>query len=133
MKYLLDTNVCIRFLNGRSIRIRDRLHALPMTDIVLCSVVKSELEYGLVRRMVSVPRSDSQRVFVEQFVSLPFDDRAAMVAARLRHALESTGKPIGPYDVQIAAIALANQLTLVTHNTREFARVPDLQLDDWEA
>ena len=67
-----------------------------------------------------------------QFVSLPFDDAAASVYAIIRAHLESAGTPIGPYDLQIAAIALANGLTLVTHNTREFSRVPGLLLEDWE-
>lgn len=63
---------------------------------------------------------------------MPFDDAAAVVYAEIRAALAQAGKPIGPNDLQIAAIALANDLTLVTHNTREFSRVQGLKLADWE-
>jgi tRNA(fMet)-specific endonuclease VapC len=63
---------------------------------------------------------------------LPFDEASADIQAEIRHHLESLGTPIGPYDQQIAAIALANGCTLVTHNTREFSRVPGLVIEDWE-
>jgi tRNA(fMet)-specific endonuclease VapC len=65
------------------------------------------------------------------FVSFPFDDDAAIHYARLRHSLELTGSTIGPYDLQIAAICLLHQLTLVTSNVNEFSRVPSLIFEDW--
>jgi tRNA(fMet)-specific endonuclease VapC len=71
--------------------------------------------------------------FAAPFTSLPFDDAAADVCARIRHHLEKQGISIGPYDVQIAAIALAQGCTLVSHNVAEFSRVPGLLLVDWEA
>lgn len=67
------------------------------------------------------------------FSSLPFDGAAAREFGRIRADLQRVGTPIGPYDLQIAAIALAHNLTLVTHNTDEFKRVSALQIDDWEA
>jgi tRNA(fMet)-specific endonuclease VapC len=70
--------------------------------------------------------------FVSPYLSLPFDDAAASVHAQIRHHLETTGTPIGPYDLQIAAIALVHGSTLVTHNTKEFSRVPGLLFEDWE-
>ena len=73
-----------------------------------------------------------QRRFVEQFVSLPFDDEAAEAYSRIRADLEKIGKPIGPNDLLIAAIAIANDVTLVTHNTGEFGRVKELRIEDWE-
>mgnify|MGYP002781232803 FL=1 len=73
-----------------------------------------------------------QQTFLAQFVSLPFDDQAAAICGRIRGQLAAQGTPIGPYDVQIAAIAIAHQLILVTHNSREFSRVEDLPIEDWE-
>ena len=67
-----------------------------------------------------------------QLISLPFDDSAAEIYERIRAELEAVGMLIGPYDMMIAAIALANDLTLVTHNTREFGRVAGLKIEDWE-
>jgi tRNA(fMet)-specific endonuclease VapC len=74
-----------------------------------------------------------QQEFLQQFISIPFDDTAAMVYGTIRANLAKAGTPIGPNDLQIAAIALANELTLVTHNTREFSRIQSLKLEDWES
>jgi tRNA(fMet)-specific endonuclease VapC len=73
-----------------------------------------------------------QRAFFARFQSHPFDDAAAEAYARIRAHLLTAGNTIGPNDMLIAAIAVANGLTLITHNTDEFGRVPGLDLDDWE-
>ena len=133
MKYLLDTNTCIRYLNGRSPQVFKRLESLSEADIAVCSVVKMELRYGALRSDYVEKTLEKQATFLNRFVSLPFDDAAHIHAARIRAELASAGTPIGPYDLLIAAIALANNLILVTHNTKEFSRVTGLQLEDWEA
>ena len=71
-------------------------------------------------------------VFVAPFSSLPFDDACAVKCAEIRRALEHKGETIGPHDLLIAAVALRHDLTLVTHNTREFGRISTLRLEDWE-
>lgn len=133
MRYLLDTNACIRYLNGRSEPLLRRLKATPKASIVVCAVVKMELLYGAMRSQLMVTNVAKQKRFLDQFVSLPFDDLAARRCGEMRALLAKQGTPIGPYDVQIAAIALVNQAPLVTHNTAEFNRIPGLLLDDWEA
>ena len=132
MRYLLDTNVCVMYLNGRSSAIRDRLISTPIEDMAVCSVVKAELFYGAMRSNNPTRTLERQQDFLERFVSLSFGDEAALLFGQIRASLASAGTPIGAYDLQIAAIALANNLTLVTHNTREFERVQGLQLEDWE-
>jgi tRNA(fMet)-specific endonuclease VapC len=74
-----------------------------------------------------------QQEFLQPFLSLPFDDHAAQRYGSIRADLEARGTPIGPNDLMIAAIALANDLTLVTANIREFNRIGDLRVEDWEA
>lgn len=69
---------------------------------------------------------------MSEFVSLPFDDQSAVIYGQIRAQLAAPGTPIGPNDLLIASIALANNLILVTHNTREFSRVEGLRLEDWE-
>jgi tRNA(fMet)-specific endonuclease VapC len=133
MIYLLDTNTCITYLKVPTSPIRTRLAALQPGDVVVCSVVKAELHHGALRSRDPARALSVQQTFLGQFQSLPLDDVAAEVAGRIRADLEAKGTPIGPYDVLIAAIALANDLVLVTHNTREFARVTGLKLEDWEA
>ena len=132
MKYLLDTNVCIRFLNGRSQSIFRAFKSISPSRIAVCSVVRSELAYGAWKS--SRPEENTQRLmyFCDQFVSVPFDDAAAQECGRIRAALNRAGMPIGPYDLQIAAIAVVSNRVLVTHNTREFSRVENLELEDWE-
>jgi len=130
--FLLDTNACIRILNGSSPGVAGRLQATSPSDLRLCSVVKAELVYGA-RRSTRV--AENLRLlsrFFEPLVSLPFDDRCADHAAFIRLDLERSGRPIGPNDLLIAATARAHDLVLVTHNLREFSRVPGLRIEDWE-
>jgi tRNA(fMet)-specific endonuclease VapC len=132
VRYLLDTNVCARYLNGRSLLIRERLRSTNVKDIAVCSVVKAELFYGAMRSNDPNRTLARHQEFLNLFVSLPFDDSTALVYGRIRAELLANGTPIGPNDFQIAAIALTHNLTLVTHNTREFSRVSGLTIEDWE-
>lgn len=132
MKYLLDTNACITYINGRSETLRRRLIATPLQNIVVCSVTKAELFTGSMKSHNSARTRADQEMFLAPYTSLPFDDAAADLYGSIRANLERQGTPIGPNDILIAAIALANNLILVTHNTREFSRVTGLQLEDWQ-
>jgi tRNA(fMet)-specific endonuclease VapC len=132
VKYLLDTNTCVRYLNGRAPNVRTRLRSEVPADIAVCSIVKAELFYGSMRSQNPQRSIAQQRVFLDQFASLPFDDNCAEHYSRIRAHLAAAGTPIGPNDLMIAAIALAHNLTLVTHNSGEFGRVPGLLIEDWE-
>lgn len=133
MTFLPDTNACIHVLrrkgNPHVVR-RFKLH--PPAAIALCSVVIGELCYGAERS--ANPPAEQARVdaFLAPFPRLPFDEPAAREYALIRAILAGQGLPIGQYDVMIAAIARANGLKLVTHNTREFSRVHGLDIVDWE-
>jgi tRNA(fMet)-specific endonuclease VapC len=131
-KYLLDTNTCIRHLNQRSSSVTNRLRITPDTEIALCSVVKAELYTGAMKSQQPQQTLNNQQKFTQRFVSFPFDDKAAIVYARLRATLEQSGRTIGGNDMMIAAIALENNLILVTHNTAEFGRINGLSVEDWE-
>lgn len=132
MIYLLDTNICIRYLNARSESVKQHIETTKPSDILLCSVVKAELFYGAMKSSNPENSLAKQRGFVDRFASLPFDDKAADEYGRIRAQLEKRGTPIGPNDLLIAAIAISNGVTLVTHNLREFERVEGLVLEDWE-
>ena len=133
MSYLLDTNVCIRYLNGRSQAIKARLEGTDPSTVLLCSVVKAELLFGVAKSRASEQTRAKLDQFLQPFESLPFDDRAASHYASIRAQLERRGAPIGPNDLMIAAIALAHDTILVTANAREFTKVEDLRWEDWEA
>ncbi|AFY93750.1 type II toxin-antitoxin system tRNA(fMet)-specific endonuclease VapC [Chamaesiphon minutus] len=132
MRYLLDTNVCVMYLNGRSDSVRSRILSTPSQDLAVCSVVKAELFYGAMRSNNQARTLERQQQFLDRFISLPFNDEAAIVFGEIRAHLANAGTPIGAYDLQIAAIAIANDIILVTHNTREFSRVAGLPIEDWE-
>ena len=130
--FLLDTNTCIRVLNDSSETVVRTLGEVSPSRIHLCSVVKAELLYGA----RNSSRVEQNLALLERFFqplqSLPFDDACAEAAARIRSALSRQGTPIGPNDLLIAAVARVNDLALVTHNVREFSRVPGLRWVDWE-
>ena len=132
MIWLLDTDTCIRYLNLRSSSVQDRLHAHAVNEIVLCDIVRMELYYGAYKSQRPERNLATVERFFREFVSLPFDPVAAQACGKIRAELAQQRRPIGPYDVQIAAIALVNNATLVTHNTREFLRVSGLLVEDWE-
>jgi len=132
LTYLLDTNVCIRLLNNTNPTVTARLAAQQPENIYLSTVVQMELVYGAYRSANLERNLALLERFFSQFSSLLLDEQAARVAGQVRAQLAALGTPIGPYDVQIAAIALVNNLILVTHNTGEFSRVNGLQIEDWE-
>jgi len=130
--YLLDTNACIRLLNGSSPRLVERLQATPRSQVRLSSIVKAELLFGARRSSRLADNLRLLKDFFSTLPSLPFDDRCAEEYGLLRAELDRAGTPIGPNDMLIAATARANSCTLVTHNAREFSRVSGLQYEDWE-
>lgn len=132
MKYLLDTNVCINAMRQRLSIFTQRFLAVPDRDKVICSIVRAELYYGAYKSKWPQNSIIDLQGFLQPYPNLDFDLSASQVCGEIRADLARKGTPIGPNDVQIAAIALVNGLTLVTHNTREFSRVQNLTLEDWE-
>lgn len=135
MNYLLDTNTWIDHLRyGPNSKVTSKLARGVPGSIYLCSVVLGELLVGAYR---SGPTHQAANLALiaslrQQFLSLSFDDPAAAEYGKIRAQLAGMGKLIGPNDLLIAAIALAHGLTLVTHNTKEFHRVPSLTVEDWQ-
>ncbi len=130
MKYLLDTDHCIAVLN-RDARIKPTLESHAATAIRLSTVSLAELRYGIAK---SAKQEESQarlRHLLGKITPVPFDDDATIRYGDLRALLEKRGASIGPLDTLIAAHALSLGWTLVTHNTREFKRVPGLVVEDW--
>jgi tRNA(fMet)-specific endonuclease VapC len=130
MRYLLDTNAIIALLNDTTSPIAKRVRRHAPRDFGVSAVVIHELYYGAFRSQrveQNVARVDALR-----FSVVEFDEEDARQAGQIRAQLASKGTPIGPYDVLIAGQARARELTLVTHNTSEFQRVPGLRVEDWK-
>src|SRR5947209_7362588 len=126
MTYLLDTNAWIAYVRQAHAGLIQKVQQTGSADIRLCAVVLAELYYGAFHGPPAYQPHNLGLIqkLRQQFRSLPFDDSAAETYGRIRADLAAKGMPIGPNDLMIAATALANRLTLVTHNTVEFRRVP---------
>lgn len=131
LRFLMDTNACIAFLDGADVRLRDRWLATPAEDLALCSLVKTELYRGAWGSRDPVGVVAHLERFFSAFRSLPYDDRAAERCGQVIADLERAGRPIGLSDCMIAAIALSRDLVVVTRNERHFRRVEGLKVARW--
>lgn len=132
MKYLLDTNTCIRYINGRSPEIKAKLPTIPRIDVGVSIITKAELYYGSAKSQTPERSREKQLEFLQTIQTVYFDEATALIYGEVRAHLDRQGTPIGANDLLITSTALANKLILVTHNTREFGRIPNLILEDWE-
>ncbi|MFA7415347.1 MAG: type II toxin-antitoxin system VapC family toxin [Rhizobium sp.] len=130
MTFLLDTNAVIAILKGHAGFIARMTQYAP-ADFAMSSIVAHELYYGAFKGQRVA--ENMARVEALQFPVLEFDHEDARRAGMLRAELAGAGTPIGPYDVLIAGQSLSRGMTLVTRNLREFQRVPELRLEDWES
>lgn len=130
-RYLLDTNICIYWLNTRHPGVVERLDAVPASALGMSVVTWGELQFGAAKsRQPAVARRNLEAL-AEAVPPLALPAEAAGHYGELRAALERKGTPIGANDLWIAAHALAEGCTLVTNNAREFKRVPRLKVENW--
>ena len=131
MNLMLDTNICIYLIKERPASVVERFRVRPVGDIGISAITLAELEFGVAKSS----RPSRNREALEQFVSplevAHFDRLASAAYGKLRTALEKRGQPIGSLDLLIAAHALSLDARLVTHNVREFGKVPGLRIEDW--
>ena len=132
MKYLLDSNAVSVWARRGSPQFMARLLQLTPADMGMSSVVEMELLFGIALKPQFSYVTELQTV-MRQLQVIAFGSADAMQAAQLRASLQRAGQPIGPCDSLIAATALAHQMILVTHNTREFLRIEGLVVEDWQA
>jgi tRNA(fMet)-specific endonuclease VapC len=128
---LLDTNICIYFLNKASEKIIEHFHQLSPAEIKLSSITVAELFYGADKSKARIRNRKIAEEFVSTFQIIPFDDRCCNYYSKIRNSLEKSGTPIGPMDMLIASVCLTNNYILVTNNTKEFKRVSGLKLENW--
>ena len=128
--FALDTDTVSFFLRGQG-RVADRLAVSDPASIGIPAIVLHELRYGMLRAGGGTRKRDDLETFLRAISVLPFDARSAAAAADARLELDRMGQPIGPFDILIAGTALANGAILVTHNVREFGRIPNLRIEDW--
>lgn len=131
--YMMDTDICSYVMKRSSDAVLQRLGAVTVEDVCMSVVTKAELLYGV--RISPRPSQDMKAlggllVYVDV---LDFPEEAAGHYADIRADLKRKGAMIGANDLLIAAHARSLELTLVTNNTAEFARVRGLDLENWAA
>lgn len=129
--FFLDTNICIYYLNGTYEAIGTHFKEVAPGEIKIPVIVKAELLFGLEKSKRKNLIKEKYKQFLEVFEIIPFDDAATHCYAKIRMILENKGTIIGGNDLLIASIVLARNGTLITHNVKEFNRVPKLSIEDW--
>ena len=133
MAYLIDTDTFSAVAKGSSAKAAQRLGALRHGEGRLSVVTLAEVAYGLAHRPVNARMQLEIDALKSALMLLPLGLNVVPHYASLRAALRRAGTPIGPNDCWLAAHALAEGLTLVSNNEREFSRVPGLQVENWRA
>lgn len=131
MRWMLDTDTCIALVKQHPDRVLKKLRGKSTGQVGISSITLGELAFGASKSSRSQESHAALGEFLLPLEIAEFDERAAMQYGEVRASLTREGTPIGPLDMLIAAHALAIEAILVTHNTREFARVHGLRLEDW--
>ena len=129
--YMLDTNIIAYAKNNNPPSVLNNLLKHDSSEISISSITMAELEFGVFNSSNPQHNRTALMMFLSGITILPFDERASLEYGAIRYHLKTNGMMIGANDMLIAAHARALELTLVTHNTREFSRVPSLMLEDW--
>ncbi|HEY3636824.1 MAG TPA: type II toxin-antitoxin system VapC family toxin [Rhizomicrobium sp.] len=130
----LDTNAVIAAISSRIPGVREKLEAalIDQTPIGMSVIVVYELTYGIRKSARPQANTAALAAFVSLGLSVwPFEPEDAEEAGEIRQVLERAGTPIGPYDILIAAQSRRRGACLITANTREFARIPGLRIENW--
>lgn len=131
MNFWLDTNICIYIIKKKPRQVRDKFQTLSLGEMGVSSITVAELEYGVYKSQ----QPDKNKLALEQFLLpleiIPFDEKSTTIYGKIRTRLEKQGQVIGSMDMLIASQALALNLVLVTNNVKEFARIPELIIENW--
>lgn len=130
-RYLLDTNICIYLIKKHPPEVLARFQQIQLKQLHISTVTLFELYYGIEKNNSQQRNLAALENFITPLTIADFTFDAAIKAAKIRSDLQKQGLPTGAYDIQIAAIALSCNMTLLTNNTREFERVNGLKLENW--
>lgn len=131
IRYMLDTNTIIYAIKRKPACVLERLLSHDPSEICISAITMAELEFGISHSSHPAQNRTATLLLLSGITILPFDAEAAFEYGMIRHHLQSQGMVIGGNDMLIAAHAKSKNLTLVTHNTREFSRVNGFALKDW--
>jgi len=130
VKWMLDTDTCIAIIKKHPIALK-KLRGKSIGQVGISSITLGELAFGAEKSS----RPEDARAALDEFLLaleiVAFEEHAAMRYGEVRGSLARRGKPIGPLDTLIGSHAHVMDVVLVTHNTREFAQIEGLRLEDW--
>lgn len=131
IRYMLDTNICIRIIKDRPEPVCRKLSRLAVGDVAISSIVSAELWYGVASSEKKRQNEAALKDFLEYVEVIAWPSEAGPVYGSIRTELKKRGRPIGAMDLLIAAHAVHLGTVLVTENTKEFKQVPDLKIENW--
>ena len=131
IRYMLDTDVCIALIKNRPASMRSRLSLLTSEEVGISSIVAAELWFGVANSQKKKKNQSALKDFLEFVTLLDWPCEASRLYGQVRAQLQKLGTPIGATDLLIVSHALFIDTVLVTNNTREFERVPDLKIENW--
>lgn len=130
MTHLLDTDICIYWLNGRP-EIREQALAVGISNLAISSITVAELYFGAYNSTRTLQNLERAEQFVGAIAIIPPTIATLRKFGELKANLRRSGQPVADFDLMIASTAISEQLTLVTNNTRHYARIPDFALENW--
>ncbi|NJO16536.1 MAG: type II toxin-antitoxin system VapC family toxin [Thioploca sp.] len=130
-RYLLDTNICIYIAKKQPLAVLERFNQLQVGEVAISLITLGELYLGIEKSQQADKARQILKPLLQLILALPLPIETAVHYARIRAALEKQGRPIGANDLWIAAHALTERYILVTNNVKEFARIPELYLENW--
>jgi tRNA(fMet)-specific endonuclease VapC len=133
MRFMLDTDTCIALIKRKPAKTLRRLTSLDAGEAGISAVTLAELRFGVAKSAEKERNGQALDEFLLPLEIADFDEAAADTYGKVRAALEAGGTPAGPLDALIGAHSLSLGAILVTHNTREFCRIPGLTVEDWLA
>lgn len=129
--YLIDTNICIYAINGHHPKLNEHLFSIAPDEIFVSSITVGELEYGAAKSRWGERTRLIMHAFLANFTVLPFTEEDAVLFGKNRALIEAKGTPVGVLDVMIGSQGVANDLTVVTHNKKDFELIPGIRIEDW--
>ncbi len=130
VKYLLDTDTCIYWLNGKT-TVRNKLLAVDFSEIAICEITVAELYFGAYNSSKIDKNLTSAETFIKSMIVFSFNNEILKKFGELKAHLRKSGTPVADFDLLIASVALTENLILVTNNTRHYDRISHLTIENW--
>ena len=129
--YLLDTNICIYIIKKKPIKVFKKFSQLEIGELKISSITFAELYFGVYNSQNIEKNLNTIKNFLLPFEIIDFDEKSAIEYAKIKANLRKKGQIIGELDMQIAGVALSNNLILITNNEKEFNRIENLKIENW--